>query len=491
MDDPDERRHENDGGPDDSPRPDEKKEAMKVRFKEIYNDCLAELKDPNLAAAEAMKRVQQEMKASAGETPAAARADPPPAAAPEVADPLASTELGKYLLQCLGNPDHVERVLGRRAPAAAKPAPKPAAPSRPAVPPATPFPALPGAGGYPGGTAWLAATFGPQVLTKGGMLPTEQVLSGKVVLVYFSAHWCGPCQRFTPMLATSYSQYKASGKNDLEIVFASSDRDQMSFQGYYGSMPWVALPFQSPLIRALSDKFQVRGIPHLGVFGADGRVMTVNGREDLARTSPPGNLAQCMSRWAPASVAPPETAAALPAPAAPAVPKIDTSRWPAGAAIDDAACAALLEKISGEPWQVQEPFYSTVMTLLRNVLDKPEEQKFRIIKTDNEKIRAKVLDVAGAGKDLLVLAGFMASGLTLQHPKGAEGQLRSVYDKVSSAATAAKEKNLRAERDARIAEEKEKDKARRPTGDGDGGRLTVGRDGGGGGGGKGQGPMRG
>ena len=44
----------------------DKKEAAKVRFKELYAQCMAELKDPNLAAAEAMKRMQAEF--AAGES---------------------------------------------------------------------------------------------------------------------------------------------------------------------------------------------------------------------------------------------------------------------------------------------------------------------------------------------------------------------------------------------------------------------------------------
>ena len=58
--------------------------------------------------------------------------------------------------------------------------------------------------------------------------------------IYFSAHWCPPCRGFTPKLVEWYNE-QASDK--LEIVFVSSDRDQSSFDGYYGEMPWACVPF--------------------------------------------------------------------------------------------------------------------------------------------------------------------------------------------------------------------------------------------------------
>lgn len=68
---------------------------------------------------------------------------------------------------------------------------------------------------------------------------------GKVLGIYFSAHWCPPCRAFTPQLATWYKNFKEGPNGDkFEIVFVSSDRDEGSFQEYYKEMPWLALPYK-------------------------------------------------------------------------------------------------------------------------------------------------------------------------------------------------------------------------------------------------------
>jgi nucleoredoxin len=89
----------------------------------------------------------------------------------------------------------------------------------------------------------MITMFGEDLATQSGTVKTSEALAGKTVALYFSAHWCPPCCRFTPMLAEAYtSDLSAKG---LEVVFISSDKDQASFDEYFGTMPWLALPFSA------------------------------------------------------------------------------------------------------------------------------------------------------------------------------------------------------------------------------------------------------
>ncbi|XP_022776105.1 probable nucleoredoxin 1 [Durio zibethinus] len=103
-------------------------------------------------------------------------------------------------------------------------------------------------------------------------------LKGKKLGLYFSASWCGPCQRFTPKLVEVYSEL--SPKGDFEIIFVSGDEDAELFNGYFSKMPWLAIPFSDSETRSRLDKlFKVMGIPHLVLLDENGKVITDEGVE--------------------------------------------------------------------------------------------------------------------------------------------------------------------------------------------------------------------
>jgi len=122
----------------------------------------------------------------------------------------------------------------------------------------------------------LDQLLGNTFITKGGKEITRE-FKGKVFGIYFSAHWCGPCRRFTPILIKKYEELKAEGK-DFEVVFVSSDRDQHGFDEYFGEMPWIAVPFtDKKRIAKLGDQFNVEGIPTLVIIDTDLSTITANG----------------------------------------------------------------------------------------------------------------------------------------------------------------------------------------------------------------------
>jgi len=109
----------------------------------------------------------------------------------------------------------------------------------------------------------LIKMLGEELIGKEGKVATKDVIGKDVLGIYFSAHWCPPCRRFTPKLAEAYNKHTKAGKS-LEIVFVSSDRSEDDFQEYYKIMPWVALPFADRKKKnKLSKIFDVQGIPRL------------------------------------------------------------------------------------------------------------------------------------------------------------------------------------------------------------------------------------
>lgn len=102
-------------------------------------------------------------------------------------------------------------------------------------------------------------------------------LKGKIGL-YFSASWCGPCQRFTPILAEVYNELSRQG--DFEVIFVSGDEDDEAFKGYFSKMPWLAVPFSDSETRdKLDELFKVMGIPHLVILDENGKVLSDGGVE--------------------------------------------------------------------------------------------------------------------------------------------------------------------------------------------------------------------
>ncbi len=124
-------------------------------------------------------------------------------------------------------------------------------------------------------------------------------LQGRTVALYFTASWCGPCQRFTPKLVQLYEQAGAAGRGSsgFEVVLVSWDElsdDRKSYARQHG-MHWLTLPHTSEM-RKLADeltlRYDVMAIPTLVVLnvspdGKEARVLTREGRMDVERGQTP------------------------------------------------------------------------------------------------------------------------------------------------------------------------------------------------------------
>lgn len=126
--------------------------------------------------------------------------------------------------------------------------------------------------------------------TRAQLLPllTSDALRGKKVIgLYFSADWCGPCRQFTPELVNFYKKMnqRRGKKDEFEIVWISRCRDVHSYGQYFTQMGgWVALPPEEAMGERgsmLSNKYKVKGIPTLVLLDDLGQVITLDGRNKI------------------------------------------------------------------------------------------------------------------------------------------------------------------------------------------------------------------
>lgn len=114
-----------------------------------------------------------------------------------------------------------------------------------------------------------------QIISKMNPIRSNTLKDKKIILYYFSASWCPPCKKFTPMLRYIYNVARASHKyvDEIEIIFISMDKDQKSFSNYFLQheiannplMPWLAFPFEYSLMKSdiLLKNAKQKGIPCL------------------------------------------------------------------------------------------------------------------------------------------------------------------------------------------------------------------------------------
>lgn len=103
---------------------------------------------------------------------------------------------------------------------------------------------------------------------------TKQALEHKdLVLLYFSGGWCSSCEHFTSLLKDFYKQANKKSEVevvDMEVIYVSSDRDQMEFEEIFVKMPWLAVEcFDNPHYKTvLTTKLHANSIPTLVVLDA-------------------------------------------------------------------------------------------------------------------------------------------------------------------------------------------------------------------------------
>lgn len=94
----------------------------------------------------------------------------------------------------------------------------------------------------------------------------------KYYLFYYTASWCGPCQKFTPSLVEFYNSNK---DENFEIILVTSDSDEGAMEEYAveKKMPWPQLKLSK------TEKFKKQfqhpgtGIPNLVLTDLQGNLI--------------------------------------------------------------------------------------------------------------------------------------------------------------------------------------------------------------------------
>ena len=95
----------------------------------------------------------------------------------------------------------------------------------------------------------------------------------KIWLLYFSASFCKPCKKFTPILQHLYKHLNAS----FEIVLIPKDFTQAEFLSYFQGMNWLSVPFEDQKrIDWLTQLFSIESIPALVILNQDGQIVNSN-----------------------------------------------------------------------------------------------------------------------------------------------------------------------------------------------------------------------
>jgi nucleoredoxin len=108
-----------------------------------------------------------------------------------------------------------------------------------------------------------------------GHADDDAIASKKLIAIYFSAHWCPPCRKFTPELVAYYNRV-APQHPEFEIVFYSADRSATAMQDYMRetNMPWPAIDYEKLPTKEAIRKYTGKGIPCLVLVDQTGKVVS-------------------------------------------------------------------------------------------------------------------------------------------------------------------------------------------------------------------------
>lgn len=104
-------------------------------------------------------------------------------------------------------------------------------------------------------------------------------LEGKIVGLYFSASWCRGCAAFS----RPFVPFRNRHQEKFEVVMVGFDYSTVEMHDYMTkyNMEWTAIPYESPARLAMKEHFKVSEIPKLIILAPNGRVITLDGYEQV------------------------------------------------------------------------------------------------------------------------------------------------------------------------------------------------------------------
>ena len=118
-------------------------------------------------------------------------------------------------------------------------------------------------------------------LNSAGDEVSSKELGNKLIGLYFSASWCGPCRKFSPRLI----EFRNKFSNKFEVILIGadgSDKAQLNYMKKY-SMPWLAMKNKSLEATHAGKVVKVEFIPYLVIIDQNGDILTKEGKNDIER----------------------------------------------------------------------------------------------------------------------------------------------------------------------------------------------------------------
>jgi thiol-disulfide isomerase/thioredoxin len=129
----------------------------------------------------------------------------------------------------------------------------------------------------------------PGGVEAGSMEVEDYILEKPYLLLYFSAEWCPPCRRFSPLL----SDFALKNADDLNVLFCSHDSSEQSMQSFAKGKHFGVLPFQHPSLQTLNQVLGITMLPSVIVIDSKtGKTITTWGRACVQY-----NGQQCVEGW--------------------------------------------------------------------------------------------------------------------------------------------------------------------------------------------------